>query len=66
LQILAIRHPPAGTPLSSDQLSLQQGVIYLLPPRWLQLCWDTCISGWAIRVALFKRWFYLLTAVILA
>ena len=31
LQIVAIRRPPLGTPLSEDQQELQQGVIYLLP-----------------------------------
>jgi len=37
LQIVAIRRPPADTPLSNDQQELQQGVLYLLPIAWLSL-----------------------------
>jgi glycosyltransferase involved in cell wall biosynthesis len=37
LQVLAIRRPPASSPLSSEQRALQQGVIYLLPVQWLAL-----------------------------
>lgn len=37
LEIVAIRRPPADTPLSKDQLELQQGVVYLLPIAWLSL-----------------------------
>jgi colanic acid/amylovoran biosynthesis glycosyltransferase len=36
LQIVAVRRPPDGTPLSKDQQELQRGVIYLLPvASWL-------------------------------
>lgn len=37
LQILAIRRPHAGVPLSQEQRRLQQGVVYLLPIAWLSL-----------------------------
>jgi glycosyltransferase involved in cell wall biosynthesis len=37
LQVLAIRRPPPGAPLSQDQRALQHGVTYLLPIRWLIL-----------------------------
>jgi glycosyltransferase involved in cell wall biosynthesis len=37
LQIMAIRQPLAGTPLSQDQRKLAQGVIYLLPVGWLYI-----------------------------
>ncbi len=37
LEIVAIRRPPADTPLSKDQRELQQGVVYLLPIAWLSL-----------------------------
>jgi glycosyltransferase involved in cell wall biosynthesis len=37
LQVLAIRRPPAGTPLSQEQRELQRGVIYLLPVAWRAL-----------------------------
>ncbi len=37
IQIISIRRPPAGTPFSRDQLQLQEGVLYLLPPDWWQL-----------------------------
>ena len=37
IQVVAIRRPDAGTPLSVTQKQLQQGVIYLLPVNWLDL-----------------------------
>jgi glycosyltransferase involved in cell wall biosynthesis len=37
LQVLAIRRPPTGTPLSQAQQELQRGVIYLLPIAWATL-----------------------------
>ena len=37
IQVVAIRRPDVGTPLSADQRQLQQGVIYLLPAAWLTL-----------------------------
>jgi glycosyltransferase involved in cell wall biosynthesis len=35
LQIVAIRHPAFGVPLSAKQRELQQDTIYLLPVSWL-------------------------------
>lgn len=37
LQVVAMRRPDAGTPLSGDQQALQQGVTYLLPVKWGRL-----------------------------
>jgi colanic acid/amylovoran biosynthesis glycosyltransferase len=34
VQILAVRKPPAGVPLSSEQRRLQRDVQYVLPPSW--------------------------------
>lgn len=61
LRIIAIRCPPAGTPLSQDQQMLQCGVTYLLP-----IAWPTLLLGhlhFALRRS--RRYFttlaYLLT-----
>lgn len=37
IQVVSMRRPEAGTPLSAEQRTLQQGVIYLLPLDWGQL-----------------------------
>jgi glycosyltransferase involved in cell wall biosynthesis len=37
VQVVAMRRPPVGTPLSRDQQELQEGVLYLLPVAWATL-----------------------------
>lgn len=61
LQILAVRRPVAGMPLSADQEALKEGVIYLLPVRWLSLVFSHFYFGFSRPLRYFKTLFYLLT-----
>ena len=61
LQVLAIRRPPVGTPLSKDQLELQRGVIYLLPARWLNFVFSHFYFALFRPLRYLKALVYLLT-----
>ncbi len=61
LQILAIRRPLRGTPLSKDQQELQRGVIYLLPAVWWSLVLSHLHFVLFHPLRYFKTLVYLLT-----
>lgn len=62
LQILAVRRPAAGIPLSADQQALQQGTIYLLPVvSWLSFIISQFYFAILHPRRYFKTLIYLLT-----
>ncbi|MGB7873934.1 MAG: glycosyltransferase family 4 protein [Anaerolineales bacterium] len=61
IQVVSIRRPPSDVPLSSTQLGLQKGVLYLLPVDFLKLTLSHLFFAFTRPRAFFGSLFYLLT-----
>jgi len=61
IQIVSIRRPPSSTPLSNNQLILQEDVLYLLPVDFFKLVFSHLFFAITKPRALFGTLFYLLT-----
>jgi len=61
LQVVSIRRPATGMPLSVEQRELQQGVTYLLPVDWLKFIIANLYFVSLRPLVYFRTLFYLLT-----